>query len=352
MNDLGIELLTQPVSTKELIEATYMEAVVREGVFPSAAFKIAVPKLWQVETIGADVFPDPNTPAVPIARFTPGRTSAHGADMDAKVVVYSVFLPRVLNGSDWLRAFAPSQGLKLVGMRELPTAYGLMGDAVAYAPSTGRVHRLLTVKDGDLLFLIDGSVHAQGNPSAPGLQEIGLMAAMRFTLLSPSGQHYAEPMNALEIRAKSHSASFLVPASWDPVQPVDTPPDGAAVHLLHLQDEVSAGSLSAVLAGSGNTTAEELEAVFLAKLRRQGFQLSEAEPILHGSRGDINFNVVQYRGFLRDQERIVLSLRAHANAMPFSGQIVSASDEANFEQWAINRRVFEIMLETLDISML
>ncbi|SCZ67309.1 hypothetical protein SAMN04488118_10729 [Epibacterium ulvae] len=344
MIDPNIKLLTNPVSSKAEIEKAFMEARVQDGIFPAGAFRIALPKLWGVDTAGEDIIPSVERPVVPIARFTPGHKGAVGSDLDAKVVVYGAYLERVLNGADWLRAFASSQGWSLVDLRELPTAYGLMGDAVALSHD-GRLHRMLTIKDGNHLFLVDGSARPDSDPKDPMLQEIGLLACSRFSLLSPSGRYFAEEMTRQSLQGARVSASFLLPVSWTAVEGIDAPRDGAALHFIQHNHKSNLGTLIAVLGGDRETHATALEAIVLDKLSAQGAMFMTSSTVGQGTQGD--FEVVQFEARWQERAHTVLSLRGRIDGRPVSIQMISATSEVNIEQWAVNRRVFDIVAQTL-----
>ena len=350
-----VELLERPISDRATIEATYLDAIVREGVFPAGAFQLALPRLWTTQTAGAGVVPGPEMPVATIARFRPGAPNAAGAAIEAGVDVWAAWLPRVINGSDWLRRWCVTQGHEIQAIRELPTPNGLMGDAVAISRATGRLHRLVTMKDGDLIFLVDGSVRTMGVPDAPQLQEIPLMAAIRFRLLEPSGQRYAEPMVETAISAGPVDASFLLPQSWDVEDAPDRPPGGAAKVMRSRLGELVTGTLVVALS-PGSLDAEALESMLVAKLGHQGYGIDEGALVLRGTRGQADFSLVQRQGRFQGQDLRLLCLRANGQAMSrgargaLSAVMISPAAASAFEAWANNRRVFEIILETFTLD--
>lgn len=338
-----IALLEHPVSPKDAIEAAYLDVTVREGIFASGAFQIGLPKLWDWQTSSRE--PSAEDPMFELATFKPGAPDAMGANHDASVLVHVAFLPRVMNGSDWLRSYMSNGRFDLHAIRELPTQNGLMGDAVASAQD-GRLHRLVTVKDADLLYLIDGSLDPMGAASEPALQEIALMAAMRFKLLEPSGLRYAEAMAEHVLDGQLGNLGFIAPASWEAVTPGDVPPQGDAIHLKNLMGEAVAGSLVAVTGGVGSD-ALTLEETLLGKIAIQGAQLGDAEPILEATRGELAFSAWMRRGQSGGVGATMLCLRADFRGVPSSITVLSPAADAEFASWAVNRRVFEIVLETL-----
>ncbi|MFN3145167.1 MAG: hypothetical protein ACE368_07780 [Paracoccaceae bacterium] len=255
-----------------------------------------------------------------------------------------------MNGSDWLRRWMMTQGLSPVALRELPTDFGLMGDALALHSTTGRLHRMLTVKDGDLVFLIDGSVDPQGRPQDPMLQEIPLMAMIRFRLLEPSRQRYAEAMVDTRLTASGAEAVFPLPHSWFVDPAGDAPPRGSALRARLPRGEAVAGTLVASMANADFDAATQ-ESVVFQKLLGQGIRFGEPEPLLSGTRGALTFQAFRRRGSGNGGAAIALCLRANGFARDVSVTVIGPDAGTDFEAWAVNRRVFEIILETLDISM-
>lgn len=349
MTDPNPKLLTEPVSPKAFIEQTFLDVAVREGIFPAGAFSLALPKQWLPEMAGSDVVPDVDRPVVTLALFTPGTPEAHGAAIDARVTVRAGYLPREINGADWVRQWCFSQGLDILDMRELPTPLGMMGDVLARGRDSGRLRRMMTVKDGDLVYLIDGSVLPPGDPSDPVLQEIGLMAIMRFKLLAPSGQQFAERMEPREFGSDAGRATLLAPGSWDSVPPGDAPPGGALLHLNNRVGDSVGGSL-VVAFGLPDSTPEALEDTFVGKLSAQGFSFADADPHLQGTRGTLTFAVATRKGQGPIGEVRLLCLRARGAGLPLSLAVLSPAPDVAFEAWAINRRAFEIAMQTLNME--
>lgn len=341
-----IQILEHPLSTPDVIEAGFMDVIVREGVFASGAFQYALPKLWSLETIGADHIPSATNPILRLAFAAPGTTAALGASHDAYVNLWCAFLPRVMNGSDWLRTWAKTQAFDIAAFRELPTPNGIMGDAVFLSQETGRLHRMLTVKDGDLVFLIDGSIDPKGDADNLWLQEFALIAASRFKLLAPSGTKYAEAMGEQSLKSSLGEAAFFLPQSWASEPTADVPSYGASAVFKHKRDEIVTGTLVASL-GALDIKPEALEESLLAKLKPQGVRLDNAQLILEGTKGASKFSAHIRRGTTVDGQRVtLLCLRNITNSLPLSITLLSPAADTDFESWAINRRVFEIILES------
>lgn len=371
-------LLTAPVSPRPVIEATYLDVLVRDGLPAGTGFSIALPRGWAVERT-ATAAPGPQAPIVPLARFHPGEPGATGAAEGVELVVWAAFLPREMHGADWLRAWMRSQGYRELDFRQAPSPTGMMGDALAAGRHNGalRLHRLLTVKDGDLLFLIDGRM-IQGGMAQGGvadhrvMQEIVLLAAMRFRLAEPTGQTFAEGFEWTELKGGTHAVRFLASGLWRETPGGDAPPDGASLVLDHVGPDGSTGrgSLIAVL-GAAEATAEaalaaaaEIERTTLAKLANQGFALSAEADLLAKERTAERSLLLHRRKARRSGPQgstpmTVLSARVAlaeagggegveaGQALPVCLILLSPDENTAFEAWAINRRAFEIALSTV-----
>lgn len=361
-------LLTAPVSPRPVIEATYLDVLVRDGLPAGTGFSIALPRGWAVERTSPPVAPGPDAPIVPLARFHPGEPGAPGAEEGAgegiELVVWAAFLPREIHGADWLRAWMRSQDYRELDFRQAPSPTGMMGDALAVGRHGGalRLHRLLTVKDGDLLFLIDGRMPQGGRTDHRAMQEIVLLAAMRFRLAEPTGQTFAEGFEWAELKG-ADSVRFLASGLWRVTPGGDAPQDGASLVLDHVGPDGAAGrgSLIAVLGAAEATgeaaaaSAAAIERTTLAKLANQGFTLSPEAVLVAEERTAGRGIAVHRRKAGRAgtpmtvlSARIVLGEASHA--LPVCLILLSPDGDAGapaFEAWAINRRAFEIALSTL-----
>lgn len=341
-------LLTAPISPRPVIESTYLDVLVREGLPAGTGFSIALPKGWAVERTRPAVAPGPDSPIVPLARFHPGEAGAPGMAEDAEIVVWAVFLPREIHGSDWLRAWMTSQGYRAIESRQAATRSGIMGDALAARRHNGglRLHRLFTVKDGDLLFLIDGRVPQGAGTDYRAIQEIFLLAAMRFRLAEPTGQTFAEGFEWTELTGAA-TVRFLASGLWQPHPGGDAPPGGAALVLNNMVGDTNTGTIVAVLGAAGDSVAE-IERTTLAKLANQGFVLAADSALLSEDRREGRILSLRRRTAERAGTPLVLlSALAVLGKLPVCLILVSPSEDAAFESWAINRRAFDIAVNSL-----
>ena len=343
-----LKLLTKPVSSRSAIETAYLDVTVKEGVFPSGAFSIALPQNWQIDRDQPNAIPDTDNPVVPLARFSPGTDAALGADDGVEIVVWAAVLAREIHGADWLHQWITSQGFKTIDARELPTKFGIMGDALATREKDGAttLHRLYVVKDGDLIFLIDGRVKATPGLDKQAFQEIVLMAMMRFRLLAASGQLYAEPFEALSLSGPSGGISLIAPQSWTRTDSDDAPVKGAAMVLSNSVGAAVVGSMVVAL-GADRDDVTVIEEATLEKLRNQGYEVAAPGTVLiERSDENVSYQVLRYEG----GDVVALSARMTLGEKPVSIILVTPSDKEAFEVWAVNRRAFDIVLNSVTVE--
>ena len=348
----SLSLLTKPVSPKVEIQAGYIEAQVTEDVFPNGAFAIAVPKGWRIDREQPGIAPEPENPVVELARFSPGIPEALGEQAGVSIRIWCILLTREIHAADWLTTWISSQNYTLIAARELPSKSGLLGDALALRQGEdgSTLHRLYTVKDGDLIYLVDGRATVTKNLNAEAMQEIVLMAMMRFRLLEPTGQFFAEPFTAAILQAGQSRLTFAAPQSWQSRAGDDAPDGGASLTLSNTFGDATVGTLLAVLGGEEDT-AEELEEKSLAKLRNQGFTIGDAAPSLEApAQGDSPRQLLRYDGRVDGSDIAILCARHRVDGLAISMMLITPTSDVSFEAWAINRRAFDIASSSLALG--
>jgi len=298
-----LKLLTKPVSSRAVIEVAYLDVAVKEGVFPSGAFSIALPLNWRSDRDQPDAIPDTDNPVVPLARFSPGTEDAQ---------------------------------------------FGIMGDALAVREVDGQtmLHRLYVIKDGDLIFLIDGRTKATPGLDTKAFQEIVLMAMIRFRLLAASGQVYAEPFEALAMSGSGGDIALIAPQSWTRSDSDDAPVGGAAMVLSNTVGPAVVGSM-VVAFGNDRDDVKVIEDATLEKFRNQGYAVTAPGRVLvERSDEGARYDVVRYEG----SDFAVLSARMVIGEKPVSIILLTPSDLDAFEAWAVNRRAFDIVLGSITVE--
>jgi hypothetical protein len=349
MKTRKLKILKHPTSPKAALEADFIDVVVREGVFPSGAFSIAIPLNWKILRESRAATPGPERPFITLAKFTPGGPDAQGFSAHAAIAVHVAFLFREVNGSDWLRQWLTNQDLVLEDFRDIPTGSDIMGDALALNKKSGRLHRVRTLRDGDLLFIVDGSISAGQDVTRPELQEIALIASARFQVLKPSVQTYAEIMTEITLASATAHAGFIIPQSWNLVEPKDVPPGGAVRQLHHTKGGIIAGTIVAALGRDGSYSSD-LGKILRMKLESQGFSIEGSQKYFSGCKGSMTLELKIWPARRNGSELVILDLAADRCDQPFSLSLISPTAEVNFEAWSINRRAFGLAMQTLSIK--
>jgi len=342
-------LPTEPLSSREVVESLYVDTLVREDMPAGTGFSMALPRGWKVERAHEGATPGPDAPIVPLVRCRAERVDAPGAEEGAEIIVWAAYLPREINGWDWLRRWMASQGHVERESRRAVTLSGVMGDALTTRRQDGvdRLHRLITVKDGDLLYLIDGRVPASRSRDHRAALEIFLLAAMRFRLLEPTGIHFAEGFEWAVLEGAAR-VRFLASGLWRRRPGGDAPTGGSSMLLDNLDPsgEGVVGTL-AVVNGMLGGSVEEIERATLEKLRGLGFEFA-SEGVVEADAEAVSIRRLDAS---RDGAPISVSVaRAAPAGVPVSIILLSPPEDAAFEAWAINRRAFEIAVNSISAA--
>ncbi|MDO9225875.1 MAG: hypothetical protein Q8M09_05210 [Pseudomonadota bacterium] len=344
-------LMSRPISSRTSIEQTYQDSVVSQGMPAGLSFSLALPRGWHLRRREAVTIPGPGSPVVELARFAPATENALGWAEGAEVVILAAFLPREMHGRDWLRAWVDSQGYSVMDSREASTPFGIMGDVLASRTRDGirKLHRLTTFKDADLIFLLDGRASYEHCVRSPSIQEIFLLAVIRFRLLEPTRQLFAEGFEPVTLEGTAR-VSFLASGLWTSRPGGDAPTEGASLIFDNLLDQRVVGTLVAVL-GSVGMPATELEAITLTKLANQGYSYSaQTQPAYEVVKPDSEV-VVRSAMATRDSANFtVTSARITLDSIPVSLVLITPTESASFEAWAVNNRVFEIALNSMRVE--
>lgn len=346
-----MKLLTKPTSPKQRIEAAYSDLMVSQGMPAGTAFSIALPRGWVKIAPEYVQLPGPDNPVVSLAHFRPSQEGALGLELGTEVVVWAAFLPRELHGCDWLSTWITSQGYQRLDSREAPTPFGIMGDALALRVHNGtpRLHRLTTVKDADLIFLIDGRANFASGSDDEVSQEIFLMAIIRFRLLQATKQIFAEGFEPVVLSGRA-SVRFKASGLWKHRPGADAPTDGASLILDNVIDQTVVGSMIAVLGRPGQPVSE-IETITLNKLVTLGITfIGRTQPEYDDSEPEWKVNVRSVSATRNGGSLTVTSARMTLGETPICLVLVSPPQSEAFEVWAVNRRAFGIALDSMEIN--
>lgn len=276
--------------------------------------------------------------------FTVLMTS-HGADEDVQVIVWGVLMHREINPVDWLDGWLSSQGMRPLDMQLAKSSYGVLANVLATGTSKGKtlLHRLATVKDGNRLLLLEAR---SSQAKAARMQEVFAGALTGFKFDKPTHERFAEPF-AYQALPGATPLQVALPASWQSSLSPNAPDGGAFFQAENMRGETSVGTILIVTSPAAND-APSLERVTLENLAANGivlvpdsgaFGTVESTPLpsqiarLDARRGDLGLDMTL--------------LRAGAANVSVSAILLSPERDRDFEAWAINRRAFEILVESL-----
>ncbi|WP_029013076.1 hypothetical protein [Niveispirillum irakense] len=345
MMDNQYQLLTTPLSDPASIAAAYIELTVEEGQPAGLGFTLAVPQGWVYLPQGGQA-PDQTTPVQPLALFRPAVEGAMGQAAGAELVVWCALLVREIHAADWLRVWAASQHLDVLEMREVPSAQGQVGDMLAgSATSNGprKLHRMMALRNGPWLYLLDYRFQAGDPTLVQARQEPALLAVRHFRPLVPAHNLDAEPMGE-PVLAGVAPVIFRLPTSWRVVASPDYPAGGSALILTAARGDGAPSGLMLAVRGAPGADAAALENISIAKLVNNGYEIAaESRPA-----PPIGIATVTQRDAGRQGAALtLLAARGQIDAAPFSLILLSPPPDASLEAWAINRRAFEIAVTSL-----
>ena len=345
MMDNQYQLLTTPLSDPASIAAAYVELTVQEGQPTGLGFSLAVPQGW-VYLPQEGQAPDPASPVQPLALFRPAGKGAMGQVAGAELVVWCALLVREIHAADWLRVWAASQHLDVLEMRELPSAQGQVGDMLAGSAGPAgprKLHRMMALRNGPWLYLLDYRFQADDPSLILPRQEPALVAARHFRPLTPAVNTFAEPM-AEPILPGVVPVVFLLPTSWKITAAPDHPAGGSALILTATKGDGTPSGLMLVVRGGPGADAAALESVSIAKLVNNGYQIAaESRPA-----PSIGTAMLTHRDAGRGGAPLtLLAAQCRVGDAPVSLLLLSPPPASSMEAWAINRRAFELAVASL-----
>ncbi|MBN9673523.1 hypothetical protein [Roseibium aggregatum] len=274
--------------------------------------------------------------------------TAHGADEKVEFIVWGVLLGREINPIDWMDGWLRSQSLRALDIQARKSSYGVLADVLATGSSKDGVtlHRFATIKDGNRLFLLEMRSPATPTETARHMQTVFFGALTGFSLKNPTNERFAEAF-AFEQLGGASPLQVAVAGSWQKRVSDNAPDGGAALQLDNSADGTSLGTIFIVTSPVAGDEAA-LEEVTLENLAANGISLvpdSGAFGIVKGTPLPSKLaRIDAKRGHLGLEATL---LRAGSADVSVSALLLSPARETNFEAWAINRRAFEIVVESL-----
>lgn len=273
--------------------------------------------------------------------------TAHGTDRATELVIWEILMPREIHPADWLDGWLRSQSFQVLDIRTRKTSYGVLADVLASRTAEGvkKLHRFATVKDGNRLFLLDARTSTHPGNDA-WMQKVFWGALTGFQLSNPTRERFAEPF-AFHRLEGDVPLQFAASKQWALNVSSEAPAGGTAILYENRVGPTLLGTVILATSPRGNETAA-LEQEILGSLANNGITF-DPKTATYGQVLDTSLGSMFARADARrgDLPLDMHFLRAGNQDVSAAAILVSPTRETNFEAWAINRRAFEILIDTL-----
>jgi hypothetical protein len=267
----------------------------------------------------------------------------------AFVAISASRLPRDASSADWLWIEFQQTDRKILANRTVYTATGWDLDALAsHQTSDGRtVSRNGVLKDGDVVFWIEAGASEAAYPS---MAQLLWQSVRSLRLLSPTGKRSAENLAEFTL-THQFPIAFQYPVSWELTQTEV----GETDFLLDLHNRVKEQSVGRITIagelGPSATAAARLTQTYQDRLSQCDLRVPQLEfHVTAGTADGPAFPVANTRG--QSDGRVfdvgALLFPTHRGCL-LLGNLSPTISEAP-EWWAINRRAFEIVRDSVIAS--
>jgi len=338
----AIKLLTEPVSSKQFVESNYRKLLFKTGYAAEYQFSVMLPISWKAYPQATVKYPSEEMPVALI-----GKASNADSSSLAEIDVWCALIPREINPSDWLYRWLETQEYDVQASRVIPTEYGQLGDCIAHKEIDGKKHtcRLFTIKDKNRIFLLIGKTLSEHYKSH---EETFLLAVQTFSLLNPVKEIYAEPFKEEEINSP-YQTVIRFPSSWEKkVESIESK-DEMSLSLMNREGSTLLGQMNIVLLSYNlGLSFDALLDTWIGKLKANGLtvrgDIKSAKTIEQG-----NKKITSWQGEASSEGTPVelqSTIIEHEKGFLMLNLITSPATTA-YENWAVNRRAYEILYNTV-----
>ncbi len=307
-------------------------------------FSLVISKSWQKEDIPQRI-PTMDDPAAVIGLYRKAASSA-------EILITAYLTPREVHPTDYVKIILSANHSTVLKKREFPSDYGVVGDYLCEteAEGTKSITRTVGIKDGNRIFVISCSVDS-GKYNKETADEF-FIAVATFKLLHPSQDRYAEKMKTYYFgEPKPVPIQFSFPASWLSETDPTPPPRGNAVFFLNKNKDKTLGHISfCSVPPNAFPTAQDFFKFYCSRLKQNGLGITEKllkkEPSSAYEQAYTVFTSGKMHGAACEISCVVI---IEKGAMVLVA-LVSPSEKTDMGAWAINRRAFNILLETLKVG--
>ena len=339
---MTIKLLIEAISTKQFIESNYQKLIFKTGYATEYQFSMMLPNSWKAYPKTVSQYPNE---AMPIGLIA--KASSADSESLAEIDLWCALIPRELNPSDWLHRWLETQDYQALDSRIIPTEYGQLGDCIAYKTINGKQHscRLFTLKDKNRIFLFIGKTLSENYKAH---EETFLLALQSLSLLNPTAELYAEPFKEEEINAP-YQAIIRYPLSWE--KKVETPESKEEVSISFINREGSTllGQINIVMLSANlDLLPSDLLDNWIGKIKANGLTVRGASKTAKSVKVE-NKTITSWQGEASSEGtpvELLSTIITHEKGFLMLNLITSPASYA-YENWAINRRAYEILYSTV-----
>lgn len=333
-------LLTQVTTAKKDIEKNYLHYNFKKGYKSTYQFTLMLPKTWKITPDVKVQYPS-NENFKLLAKIVDGQNI-----QDANITVWSMLLKQEISPADWLGHWLKSQNYQVQDSRTLPYEYGRIGDFLVKKKIKGKNKsiRLITIKDGNRLFLLMAEATVE---TYKRYEEPFLLAIQSFQLINPKKELYAELFKGEQIN-KPYKVTLRYPSSWEHrTEPTETNAV-RSFSLVNKEADVVLGHINIViLSDSLKLKADDVLHSWVGKMKANKTQPEKATSTIKTEQlKDKKVSTWQSKA-TRDGASLVLSstIIEHKKGILMIS-LVSPSQTRNPIAWAVNQRIYEILINT------
>ena len=301
-------------------------------------FSLTVPADWHSLPVRHDL----PCGLSPLARL--GTTNGPRAEVRVDVVT----MDRDVNPADWLDIAHTVAGAQILHRRDAFGPQGKVSDMLVRCrdDSGSTIRRVMIVKDGSRMFRVETQA---AEPAYGELAEDLLVCLTSFALLHPNGVPTAEPV-VNEFRDGTVPFTFRRLESW-PVLELAHDGGDKMLQLTSRHEGEAVGRITVEIRRKSSTC--ELQAVarsYAERLKSEGFHLHGAavvpmKPPERFRAASVFAPSVSYAGHAFDSPVLLFE---HDEALVLLALLGPTRQESP-EWWAINKRAFEIVRDSLQI---
>jgi hypothetical protein len=303
-------------------------------------FQLAVPRSSRHDSV--QNYEVPNDPCAPVTRFTSEADDMH-------LTISVALLSREVTAGDFAIIDAFRRGRIVARRRDEEDSNGTRAQIVSICGENHRrrLVRSRVIKDGNRLFRIEVDAPFDRSGDTDADWDISLSS---FTLLAPESSPAAEPLCLYEANDGT-SFSFRYPGSWRKVQPI---PSGL-VNRVELVNELHARTAGCIILeatpSGASTSATVRIREFAEYLKHSGVKLGGSPVVPVDGLPDFPVVYAYAPAAMKDGHDFAV----WALWIRKAGSIVFLSftgdgRKYSFENWAINKRAFEIVRDSLQIG--